>query len=214
MALGVAIAFVVLPFGSGLVTRFRLSQISIRHMAAPEHFPHGEPALTTARVDSTPQGDVSLAIRPRAVRFMLRGYVYCVGVGAATAFAFWLLSIGLGGIAAPTSRHKAEGLFIVLMCSVCLWACITFYRNRLRERRLFMKGELSQGFIVTQYSTQLGSHIVYGYRDGSGNTLQNRATDFSKKLYEEMPIHVFYNPLDSRESAALEGSLFQLPLNS
>jgi hypothetical protein len=77
-----------------------------------------------------------------------------------------------------------------------------------------MNGELSQGVIVTQYGTQLGSHIVYGYRDGSGNALQNRATDFSKKLYEEMPIHVFYNPLDSRESAVLEGSLFQLPFNS
>ena len=142
---------------------------------------------------------------------MMRGYVYSVGVGAATAFALWLLSIGLRGIAGPTSKHKTEGVFIVLMCIVCLWACITFYRNRIRERRLFKNGELSQGVIVTQSNTQLGSHIVYSYKDGNGNGFQNRATDFSKKLYEEMRIHVFYNPLNSRESAVLEGSLFQLP---
>jgi hypothetical protein len=46
------------------------------------------------------------------------------------------------------------------------------------------------------------------YRDASGNGFQNRATDFSNTLHEEMPIHVFYDSLDSRESAVLEGSLY------
>jgi hypothetical protein len=90
-----------------------------------------------------------------------------------------------------------------------LWSCVSFYRNRFRERSLFINGELSRGIVMTQSSTQLGSRIVYSYKDENGNGFQKRATDFSKKLYEEMPIHVFYNPLNSRESAVLEGSLFR-----
>jgi len=70
-----------------------------------------------------------------------------------------------------------------------------------------MNGELSQGIVMAQSNTRVGSRIVYGYRDGSGNEFQNGATDFSKQLHEEMSIHVFYNPMNSRESAALEASL-------
>jgi hypothetical protein len=51
---------------------------------------------------------------------------------------------------------------------------------------------------------------VYSYRDSSGKGFQNRVTDFSNKLYEEMPIHVFYDPLNSCESAALESSLYRV----
>jgi len=141
---------------------------------------------------------------------MMSGYAYSLGVALATALVLWLLSFGLLGIAGPTSESKTKGVFIVLTCSVLLWPCVSFYRNRIRERRLFMNGELSQGVIVTQSNTQLGSRIVYRYQDGRGNLFQNRATDFSKKLYEEMAIHVFYNPLNSRESAVLEGSLYQV----
>ena len=73
-----------------------------------------------------------------------------------------------------------------------------------------MNGELALGTVMTQSNTQVGSRIVYSYGDGSGNRFQNRATDFSNQLHEEMPIHVFYNSLDSRESAALEGSLYKV----
>jgi hypothetical protein len=51
---------------------------------------------------------------------------------------------------------------------------------------------------------------VYSYRDASGKGFQNRVTDFSNKLYEEMPIHVFYDPLNSCESVALESSLYRV----
>jgi hypothetical protein len=127
----------------------------------------------------------------------------------ATAFVLWVLSFGLRGLVGSSGADKTKSVLIVVLWTLFLWSCVSFYRNRFRERSLFINGELSRGIVMTQSSTQLGSRIVYSYKDENGNGFQKRATDFSKKLYEEMPIHVFYNPLNSRESAVLEGSLFR-----
>jgi hypothetical protein len=51
---------------------------------------------------------------------------------------------------------------------------------------------------------------VYGFRDTSGADFSNSATGFSSKLYDEMPISIFYDPLNRSKSAALEGSLYRL----
>jgi hypothetical protein len=128
-----------------------------------------------------------------------------------TAFVLWLLSLVLRGIAGPSNLATiGKGVVALAIWSWALWSCISFFRNRIRERRLFMNGELSLGVVVTQSGTEFGSRIVYRYRDATGNSFQNRATDFSKKLYEEMSVHIFYNPLNPSENAVLEGSLYQI----
>jgi hypothetical protein len=203
-ALLVAIPFVLLPFASGIVTRFRLSKITVSHVDAK--------ALSVAAAtedDRIAPDDFAFAARPRAVRLTNRGYLYSLGMALVTVFVLWLLSFGVRGLASPSSGNKIKSVFAVVVWTVCLWSCISFYRNRFRERRLLANGELSRGMIATQSNTQLGSRIVYIYNDGNGKRFQNRSTDFSKKLYEEMPIHVFYDPQNSSESAVFEGSLFQ-----
>lgn len=207
-ALLIAIPFVLMPFVWGLVTRYRLSKIAVRHVGAKT--PPAASVAETTGDDTTSQNDASFAARPRAIRFTKRGYIYSFGMALATAFALWIMSIGVRGLVGPSGTDKTKGVFIVALWTVFLWSCVSFCRNRLRERRLFIHGELSRGLIVTHSNSQLGSRIVYSFKDGNGKGFQNRATDFSKRLYEEMPIHVFHNPLDSRESAVLEGSLFQL----
>jgi hypothetical protein len=128
----------------------------------------------------------------------------------ATAFVLWVLSFGLRGLLGPSGAGKMKSVLVVVLWTVFLWSCVSFYANRIRERRLFLNGELSRGIVMAQSNTQLGSRIVYSYSDKNGNGFQNRATDFSKKLYEDMPVHVFYDPNNSRASVILEGSLFQL----
>jgi hypothetical protein len=127
-----------------------------------------------------------------------------------TAFVLWLPSLVLRGVASPSNAGIAKYVFASLVYSWALWSCAFFFRNRIRERRLFMNGELSNGYVVTQSETPYGRHIVYSYRDTIDTGFQNRATDFSNKLYEEMPIQIFYDPLNPRESAALESSLYRL----
>jgi hypothetical protein len=203
-ALLIAIPFVLLPVVSGLVTRFRVTKIAVAPVDAKVPLAAGASSGGTR-----PPNDVVFVARPRAVRLTKRGYVYSLAVALATALVLWLLSFGVRGLVGSSSANKIKSLFIVVVWTAFLWSCVSFYRNRFREKRLLTHGELSRGIISTQSNTQLGSRIVYSYNDGNGNSFQNRATDFSKKLYEEMPIHVFYNPLNSRESAAPEGSLFQ-----
>jgi hypothetical protein len=206
-----AVPFVALPLGSGLVAKYRLSRIAEIQPGRPGQVVHGTtpPSATQAAADQ--DNDVSLAMRPRTVRLTMRGYLYTAGVALATVFVLWLLSLVLRGIAGP-SNLAILGKYVValLVWGWALWSCISFFRNRIRERQLFINGELSQGIVLTQSKTRYGSLIVYSYRDASGKGFQNRVTDFSNKLYEEMPIHVFYDPLNSCESVALESSLYRV----
>jgi hypothetical protein len=209
-ALLIAVPFVALPVGSGLVTWYRLSNIAVKQPDSTEQSVNGSTTASAARAATVQVNDVSLGTRPRLVRLTTRGYLYSSGMVLVTAFVLWLLSFGLQGIATPSNTDKAKSAFIVLVWGLSLWSCISFFRNRLREKRLFVNGEVSEGVVLTQSETRMGSRIVYSYRDGRGSGFQNRATDFSSKLYEDMFIHVFYDPLDSRESAALEGSLYRV----
>jgi hypothetical protein len=209
-ALLIAVPFVALPVGSGLVTWYRLSNIAVKQPDSTEQLVNGATTASAARAATVQVNDVSLGMRPRLVRLTTRGYLYSSGMVLVTAFVLWLLSFGLQGIASPSNTDRAKSAFIVLVWGLSLWSCISFFRNRMREKRLFVNGEVSEGVVLTQSETRMGSRIVYSYRDGRGSGFQNRATDFSSKLYEDMFIHVFYDPLDSRESAALEGSLYRV----
>lgn len=209
-AMQIAVPFVALPVGSGLFTWYRLANIVVGQPYSNRQVLDGATAVSATAAASERVNDVSLSMRPRPVRFTMRGYLYCAGMTLITALVLWLLSVGLQGIAGPSNADRAKSLFALLIWSLALWSCISFFRNRIRERRLFIDGEVSEGVVLTQSESRVGSRIVYRYRDRSGSGFENRATDFSNKLYEEMSIHVFYNPLDSRESAALEGSLYQV----
>jgi hypothetical protein len=208
-ALQIAVPFVALPIGSGLVTWYRLSKVAVRQRDSTKQVVHGPTAAASPTLAVRERmHDVSYAMRPRVVRLTTRGYLYSAGMALVTAFVLWLLSFSLQGIAGPSNADRTKSAFILLVWGFSLWSCVSFYRNRIREKRLFTNGEVSEGVVLTQSDARIGSRIVYSYRDGGGSSFQNRAIDFSNKLYEEMSIHVFYDPLNPRESAALEGSLY------
>jgi hypothetical protein len=205
----IAIPFVLLPLASGLVTKYRLSRLAGVHPDRQQRAVDGETA-SAIRTVAGHERDASLAMRPRVVRLTMRGYLYTAGMTVLTAFVLWLLSLRLRGISGPSNVAIAKHVFAIFVYSWALWSCASFFRNRIRERRLFMNGELSQGYVLNQSETPFGRHIEYNYSDMSGTAFQKWATDFSKTLYEEMPIHIFYDPLNPRESAALESSLYRL----
>jgi hypothetical protein len=206
----IAIPFVSLPLASGLVTKYRLSRLADVHPERQQRVVDGETASSANRTVADHERDASLAMRPRVVRLTMRGYLYAAGMTVLTAFVLWLLARVLRGISGLSNAAIAKHVFAILVYSWFLWSCASFFRNRIRERRLFMNGELSQGYVLNQSETPYGRHIKYNYRDASGAGFQNWATDFSNKLYEEMPIHIFYDPLNPSESAALESSLYRL----
>ena len=209
-AIGLAITFVALPLVLVLFTKRRISRLAALQPSTPQEIVHeAAPALTTSAA-SDQETDAFLAMRPRMVRLTRRGYSFVAGIALLTPFVAWLLSVALRGIAGQWNIAIVKYVLALLLWSSVLWRCVSFFRNRIRERRLLMNGELSHGFVLNQSKTAFGSQIVYRYRDLGGKLFQNCATDFSNTLYEDMPLHVFYDQLDSCESAALESSLYRV----
>jgi hypothetical protein len=209
-AIIVAVAFVALPLGPGLVAWSRLSKIGpLLRDAPPEVALAVEPALATP-IGRDQAKDAALAVKPRRAYLSARGYMYVGRVTVGTALVLLLLYLCLPGLRSSSSNSLAGSAIAILVWCAALWQCISFFRNRVREKRLFTSGELSTGLVIDQSTTRNGSLIVYSYKDSVGKVYQHRVTDFSNKLCEQMPIHVFYDPLDPRISAALESSLYRI----
>lgn len=210
-ALLISIPFVALPLGSGLVVKYRLSRVANIQLATSGKIVQGAAAVSATHDTADQQNDFPLAMRPRTVHLTALGYLYTAGVTLGMTLVLWLLFVLLQGVAGPRSAARTvKYVFALLIWGCVLWSCVSFFRNRIREKRLFANGELSQGVVLTRFDRNTSSQIVYSYRDVTGKGFQNRATDFSKKLYEEMPIHIFYDSLDPRRSAVLESSLYRI----
>ncbi len=211
-ALGLAVPFVALPIGSGLVTRYRLSRIAAVRPRSPQEVVHGAALAGATREVADQAKDLSMTMRPRTVHLTMRGYTYIAGAAMATAVVLWLLllSVGLWAAAGQSSGGIVKEVLALFVWGWALWSCISFFRNRIRERPLFANGELSQGLVSRRIATRYRTLITYTYRDATGNGFQKRATDFSSKLYEEMPIHVSYDTTNSGVSAPLKSSLYRV----
>ena len=208
--IGIAIAAVALPLVLVLFTKRRLSRLAALQPRTPQQIVHAVAPALTISAAADQERDAFLAMRPRMVRLTRRGYSFVAGIALLTPFVAWLLSVAVRGIAGQWNIAIVKYVLALLLWSSVLWRCVSFFRNRIRERRLLVNGELSHGLVLKQSKTTYGSQIVYRYRDLSGKLFQNCATDFSNTLYEDMPLHVFYDQLDSCESAALESSLYRV----
>lgn len=164
--------------------------------------------MTQNAVDQ--ENDASLAMRPRNVRLSMKGYLYIAGVAIVAACLLGLVALVLRGTSSLSNTMNAKFVIFIFGFGWALWSCGSFFWNRIRERQLFTNGELSRGQVFSQSAIRYGSEIIYSYRDASGVSFQKRATDFSEKFYEGMPIHIFYDPLNPSKSAALESSLYRL----
>ena len=129
----IAVPFVALPVGSGLFTWYRLANIVVGQPYSNRQVLDGATAVSATAAASERVNDVSLSMRPRPVRFTMRGYLYCAGMTLITALVLWLLSVGLQGIAGPSNADRAKSLFALLIWSLALWSCISFFRNRIEK---------------------------------------------------------------------------------
>ena len=209
-AIGLVIIAVVVPLVLFLIAKRRLARLAAPMPCAPQEVPHeASPVLTTGAA-ADQEKDVLLAMHPRRVRLTGRGYSFVFLMFFATQLVTGMLFVTVWGNDGQWHVAFLKNALALLIWSTLLWRCVSFFRNRIRERRLFLDGEFSHGIVVVQGKTAFGSQIVYRYPDLSGNLHQNHATDFNGTLYEDMPLHVFYDQIDSAHSASLESSLFRI----
>ncbi len=159
--------------------------------------------------------------RPRRVRFRFPGAPAVI-----VAFAFAVL-FGIF-IFAMTSVKPAAGprdtapfpyfvllapiIFVVLIVGLVI---IPVLLKEKRNRPLFEEGEVAAARVLAQRTVSQGktsySQIDYEFRASDGQTIRNSERDLSRKVFEDMLIPVFYDPVNPSRCAALCASYSKLP---
>ncbi len=209
-ALMIGAAFLSLPASMVLVGQYRLTRIR-RIVIGPGR--SIDAAITAGQTQTQSNSELDrfcLTPRPRQVKMSWVGRLYIVGVGGATVLGLWLLSIMVRASLHPLPGVALKLVFSVAVYSWWCWICFAFFRNRIRERSLFVNGEFATGTVANRSEGSEGAYIVYAFQAASGRAFQNRVFDFSKNQFEQMSVHVFYDPLDPSRSAALETSLHRV----
>ncbi|HYL85609.1 MAG TPA: hypothetical protein VE263_15345 [Candidatus Angelobacter sp.] len=201
-------AFLVLPASMVLLGQYRLTLIKRSATVLGQTTP--APTSLGLAQDIIELDRLCLTPRPRKVRMSWLGRLYVVGVGTATVLGLWLLSFMVQMLVHPPPSAAVKLVFgVVVYCGWC-WICFAFFRNRIRERNLFVNGEVAMGTVATRTEGSQGAHIVYVFQAATNGAFQKRVFDFSKNQFKQMPVHVFYDPLDPSRNAALESSLFRV----
>ncbi|HKM82205.1 MAG TPA: hypothetical protein VJY15_14740 [Candidatus Acidoferrum sp.] len=159
--------------------------------------------------------------RPRRVRFRFPGTRAGIVVFA-FAILFGILSLATARSGAPAGRRDARPLppviFVAPIAFVGLIVGIVIIPAVLKEKRnrpLFQDGEVAAARVLAQRTVAQGkssySQIDYEFRASDGQTIRNSERDLSQKIFEDMLIPVFYDPVNPSRCAALCASYSKLP---
>ena len=112
----------------------------------------------------------------------------------------------------PYFAFIAPITFVVLILGLVMVPALLKER---RNRQLFEDGEAAVGRVLTQRTVSVGktnySQIDYEFRTSGGQTIRNTERDLSRKVFEDMLIPVFYDPVNPSRCAALCASYSKLP---
>lgn len=203
----IGMAFIGFPGAFGLIAFLRISKL--REARAKTSVRDGEllAAIRKHRAILQDQSTLFL-LRPRRVRLSGRGWLYFLGVAGISILLVLGMSFFVKEIERDLTKDVFKNFLGIGIFIFWLWQCFSFFRNRIREWKLFQNGEVAVGEVMQKNSTRYTNNIVYGFRDTANCGFQKRETDFPGMLFEEMSVHVFYDRDDPRQSVALESSLY------
>lgn len=174
------------------------------------------------RQHSEAPAEASLPV-PRNVRFIGKYYIHIFGYLLAALAVLVLVLVGLGPAPAPKDQNNIWPWLTVVFVAVPWLAAAPygFFRSRLAERHLLRNGKVAAGVICNAHSNPYRwlwlplswpvnvwyRSVIYEFRDATGNLHRHEMRDWSKKLYEEMPVTVFYEAHNPNHSVAMECAL-------
>ncbi len=159
--------------------------------------------------------------RPRRVRFGFPGApVAAVVIGFAMLGG--ALFFAMGRVGPPAGPRDAAPFpyfalfgpigFVVLIMGIVI---VPALMKEKRNRPLFQDGEVAAAGVLAQRTIMQGktsySQIDYEFRTADGQTIRNTERDLSGKVFENMVIPVFYDPVNPSRCAALCASYSKLP---
>jgi hypothetical protein len=144
--------------------------------------------------------------RPREIRMSTRGRfslsLALLGVlGFATIFGLHLYTVW-------TRKHSfavfAPGDWVIAaIVALLLFLPYTMWRSQERECDLLENGEVALATVVRQWKGDKGSSSVeYEFKDLQGETRRGMGFDYTEKLFEGMPVAVFYDRDNPRRQIA------------
>lgn len=202
--------------GLGLIF-FARDWLALRRLARVQSF-----SAEQIRQHSEAPAEASLPL-PRNVRFIGKYYIHIFGYSLAAFTVLVLVLVGLVPAPAPKDQNNIWPCLTVVFVAVPWLAAAPygFFRSRLAERHLLRNGKVAAGVIRNAHSNPYRwlwlpvswgldvwyRSVVYEFRDAAGNLHRHEMRDWSKKLYEEMPVTVFYEAHNPNHSVAMECAL-------
>jgi len=158
--------------------------------------------------------------RPRRVGFRLPG-APAVVVAFAIAVLFGILIFAMTTVTRPAVPRDTAPFpyfvlfvpvtFIVLVIGIVLVLAVL---KEKRRRPLIQDGEVAAARVLAQRTVVQGrtsySQIDYEFRASNGQTIRNSERDLTRKVFEDMLIPVFYDPVNPARCAALCASYSRL----
>jgi hypothetical protein len=153
---------------------------------------------SSAVVEPSPQQQALLRTsRPREIRMSTRGRfslsVALLGVmGFAAIFGLHLYTIWQRKLS--VAAFTPGDWVIAAIVALLLFLPYTMWRSQARECDLLENGEVALATVVRQWNGDKGSSsIEYEFKDFQGETRRASGFDYTQKLFEGMPVAVFYD---------------------
>jgi hypothetical protein len=209
----IAFAFVLLILA--VVARYRAksqksmqSQYPVAAQSAPTPF------AMSASPGSMSYERLLMLRRPRAIRMKTSHRIFAVAnvIGfAGVGFAIFAI-VEKGG--AKANFSALPNLLPFAMFGL-IWSIIAgnTFRAMARDHGLLSDGEIAIATVTAQSfagGESRGSRITYEFKDASGRTFSGKATDQTRKVFEEMQTPVFYDPMNPAKNIALVGATYNL----
>jgi len=146
---------------------------------------------------SAPQQALLRTSRPREIRMSTRGrfslLVALLGVlGFAAIFGLHLYTIWARKLSFTV--FTPGDWVIAAIVALLLFLPYTMWRSQVRECDLLENGEVALATAVRQWKGDKGSSSVeYEFKDFQGETRKGMGFDYTEKLFEGLPLPVFYD---------------------
>jgi hypothetical protein len=152
--------------------------------------------------------------RPRRVRVALTGTLGLIVLLSAVILLCLMLMVPFTSHDSPIDSKNSPLVPILLITFVVSVMVVPAIFREKRNWSLFRDGDVALARVLAQSRAQQGrttySKIDFEFRANSGQLVHNSQKDLSEKVFEEMTIPVFYDPLDPSKNTALCASYLKI----